>query len=70
MNMTNYISSVCIIFTPKKFGLELKSVVLTLDYHAGYTFPYSVSYILKNPIVKSYLNDYFISSLNFKYSSL
>jgi hypothetical protein len=68
--MANYISSVCITFAPKKFELDLKSVVLTLDYRAGYTLPYSVSYILKNPIVKSYLNDYFISNLNFKYSLL
>lgn len=68
--MANYVSSVCVIFTPKKFEFGFKSVVLTLDYHAGYTLPYSISYILKNPIVKSYLNDYFISSLNFKYSLL
>lgn len=68
--MSNYISSVCIVFTPKKSELGFKSVVLTLDYCAGYNFSCSVSYILKNPIVKSYLKDYFISSLNFKYSLL
>lgn len=68
--MANYVSSVCIIFAPKKPELDLKSVVLTLDYCSGYNFPYSISYVLKNPIVKSYLRDYFISSLNFKYSLL
>jgi hypothetical protein len=70
VSMASYISSVCIIFTPKKTGLDLKSVVLALDSCVGCTIPHSVSYILKNPIVKSYLNDYFISSLNFKYSLL
>lgn len=68
--MANYISSICIIFAPKESKLNFKSVVLTLDHCAGYNLPYSVSYILKNPIVKSYLKDYFISSLNFKYSLL
>lgn len=68
--MTKYISSVCIIFTPKKSGLELKSVVLTLDLYAGYTIPYAISFVLKNPIVKSYLNDYSITNLTFKYSLL
>lgn len=68
--MANYISSVCIIFAPKKTGLDFKSVVLALDSCVGCTIPHSVSYILKNPIVKSYLNGYFIYSLNFKYSLL
>lgn len=68
--MSKYISSICIVLAPKKPELGFKSVDLVLDYCAGYTLPYSVSYVLKNPIVKSYLKDYFITSLNFKYSLL
>lgn len=68
--MASYVSSVCIVFSPKNPKLSFKSVDLTLDHYAGYTFPYSVSYVLKNPIVKSYLKDHFITSLNFKYALL
>lgn len=67
--MAAYFSSVCVVFAPKH-GLDLKSVVITLDSSVGCTLLHSVSYILKNPIVKFYLRDYFITSLNFKYSSL
>ena len=70
VDMSSYISSVCVVFSPKKSGLDLKSVVLGLDPYSGCTVSHSVSYILKNPIVKSYLNDYVISDLKFKYSLL
>lgn len=68
--MARYVFSVCVVLAPKKPGLGLKSVVLSLDSGVGCTIPHSVSYVLKNPIVKSYLNDYSISGLNFGYSLL
>lgn len=68
--MPGYVFSVCVVFAPKKPGLGLKSVVLSLDAGAGCTVPHSVSYVLKNPLVKSYLNNYIITGLDFKYSFL
>lgn len=68
--MSGFVFSVCVVLSPKKPGLGYKSVVLSLDSGAGCTIPHSVSYVLKNPLVKSYLNDYFVSGLNFKYSLL
>lgn len=68
--MSGYVFSVCVVLAPKKPGLGFKSVVLSLDSGVGCTVPHSVSYVLKNPIVKSYLNDYSITGLNFKYSLL
>ena len=68
--MANYISSVCVVLAPKDPELSFKSVDLTLDSCVGYALPCAVSYILKNPIVKFYLKDYFITSLNFKYTRL
>ena len=68
--MAGYVSSVCVVLSPKKSGLGLKSVVLSLDSSVGCTVPHSVSYVLKNPIIKPYLNDYYITGLNFNYSLL
>lgn len=68
--MAGYVFSVCVVLTSKKPGFGLKSVVLPLDSSVGCTVPHSVSYVLKNPLVKSYLNDYYITGLNFNYSLL
>lgn len=68
--MPGFISSVCVVFSSKKTEIGFKSVVLALDPSVGCTASHAVSFVLKNPLVKSYLNDYVISNLNFKYSSL
>lgn len=68
--MSGFVFSVCVLLTSKKPGVGFKSVVLSLDPGVGCTVPHSVSYALKNPLVKSYLNDYYITGLNFNYSSL
>lgn len=68
--MSRFVFSVCVVLTSKRSGFGLKSVVLPLDSSVGCTIPHSVSYVLKNPIVKSYLKDYYITGLNFNYSSL
>lgn len=68
--MSGFVSSVCVVLAPKKPEIGFKSVVLSLDHSVGCTVPHSVSYVLKNPLVKAYLNDYYISGLNFNYSSI
>lgn len=68
--MSKYISSVVITLCPKDSSLELKSVVLCLDYNSGCTLLHAVNFIVNNPLVKAYFSKYFISNLNFKYSTL
>lgn len=68
--MSRFVFSVCVVLAPKKTGACFKSVVLSLDPSVGCTVPHSVSYALKNPLVKSYLNDYYVVGLNFNYSLL
>lgn len=68
--MSRFISSVCVVLASEKPGVAFKSVVLTLDHTVGCTVPHAVSFVLKNPLVKAHLSDYYIASLNFNYSSL
>lgn len=68
--MPTFISSVCVVLASKKTEIGFKSMVLALDSNVGCTVPHAVSFVLKSPLVKAYLNDYVITSLNFKYSSL
>ena len=68
--MPRFISSVCVVLASKKPEIGFKSEVLALDPSVGCTVPHAVSFVLKNPLVKAYLNNYVIVSLNFKYSSL
>lgn len=68
--MPGFVCSVSVLLASKKPGVCFKSVVLALDPSVGCTVPHSVSFVLKNPLVKTYLNDYYIAGLNFNYSSL
>lgn len=68
--MSRFVFSVSVLLASKKPGVGFKSVVLSLDSGVGCTVPHSVSYVLKSPLVKPYLNDYYIAGLNFNYSSL
>ena len=63
-----YIKSVAITFSSQD---DLRTTCISLDYVVGCTLLHPVSFLYKNPIVKSYLKDkYYITSLNFKYSEL
>lgn len=68
--MSNFISSVVVSFYPKDSSLGLKSLVIGLDHNSGCTLSHAIHFIVKNPLVKSELSKYFISNLNFKYSTL
>lgn len=68
--MSMYISSICVVLFPKESSLGIKSITLDLDCTSGCTISHAVSYVLKNPIVKSVLSKYLIVGLNFKYSEL
>lgn len=69
--MSKYISSVGIIFCPRDSSLGLKSFVISLDYNSGCTVPHTMSFVWKNPMVKSYLSlGYDILNITFKYSTI
>lgn len=69
--MSKYISSVGITLCPRDSSLELKSFVLCLDYNSGCTFPHAMSFVWKNPMVKSCLSlGYDIFNITFKYSKI
>lgn len=68
--MSEFISSVAVTFCPKDSSLGLKSLVIGLDHNSGCTLPHAIHFIIKNPLVKSNLSNYFISNLTFKYSTL
>lgn len=66
--MSRFISSVAVTFSS---DADLIVSSLRLDYITGCTLSHSMSYILKSPIVKSYLNrKYTILNVTFKYSEL
>lgn len=66
--MAIYISSVIVSLCPKDPSLDLKSLVICLDYKSGCTLSHASNFIANSPLVKTHLSKYFISSLNFKYS--
>ena len=68
--MSKYISSVGITLCPKNSSLGLKSFVICLDHNSGCTLSHAINFVVNNPLVKSDLSKYFISNLNFKYSTL
>lgn len=69
--MSKYISSVSITLCPSDSSLELKSFVVCLDYNSGCTIPHAMSFVWKNPMVKSYLSlKYDILNITFKYSKI
>lgn len=68
--MSKFISSVSITFCPKDSSLDLKSLVIGLDHNSGCTLSHAINSVVKNPLVKSNLSNYFISNLTFKYSTL
>lgn len=68
--MSKFVSSVVITFYPKDSSLGLKSLVIGLDHNSGCTLSQAIHFVVKNPLVKSNLSNYFISNLNFKYSTL
>lgn len=69
--MSRYISSVVVVLAPKASTSEhLSTVSLTLDHRSGCTLFHAVEYVSKSPLVKAYLNRYFIINLTFQYSEL
>lgn len=68
--MSKFISSISITFYPKDSFLGLKSLDICLDHNSGCTLSHAINFVVKNPLVKSNLSNYFISNLNFKYSTL
>lgn len=69
--MSKYISSVAITFCPRDSSLGLKSFVICLDYNSGCTFSHAMSFVWKNPMVKSYLSlGYDILNITFEYSKI
>ena len=66
--MSKFISSVAVTFSSDA-GLDVTS--LLLDPVVGCTIPHAVSFVLKNPMVKSYLSrGYVILNITFKYSKI
>nr|DAV94427.1 MAG TPA: hypothetical protein [Microviridae sp.] len=66
--MSKFISSAAVTFSS---DADLIVSSLLLDHITGCTLSHAVSYILKSPIVKSYLNrKYTILNITFKYSEL
>lgn len=70
MNTFKFISSICVILSPKDSSSGFVSVVLNLDHISGCTIPQAINYALKNPNVKCYFSKYVISSFSFKYFGL
>lgn len=70
--MSQYISSVLVVLSPKKEDSSdpLVSKVLQLDVVTGSTTPHVVHFVNKSPLIKPYLSKYNIISLTFKYSTL
>ena len=68
--MSKFISSVSITFYPKDSSLGLKTLDICLDHNSGCTLSHAINFVVKNPLVKSNLSNYFISNLTFKYSTL
>ena len=68
--MSKYISSVSVTLSPRDSSLGLKSVVVCLDYRSGCTLSHAVNFVINSPFVKADFPKYFVSSLNFKYSTL
>ena len=66
--MSKFISSVAIVFSS---DADLIVSSISLDHNSGCTTLQALAYILKNPIVKSYLaRRYVILNITFKYSEL
>lgn len=69
--MSKYISSVSITLCPRDSSLGLESFVICLDYNSGCTILHAMSFVWKNPMVKSYLSRrYDILNITFKYSKI
>lgn len=68
--MARYISSVCVVLSPKDSSTDLVSVVLGLDPVSGSTIPQAVHFVTKSPLIKGILSKYVISNLVFNYSNL
>lgn len=68
--MVSYISSVCVVLSPKDSSTGLISVVLGLDPVSGSTILQAVHFVTKSPLVKRALSKYVISNLIFTYSKL
>lgn len=70
--MARYISSVVVTFAPKDdhSSASYVTTVLLLDFVVGATVLHAVEFVRKNPLVKSYLNNYIIINLTFQYSKL
>lgn len=70
--MSQYISSVLVVLSPKKelSSEPLVSKVINLCVFAGSTIPQAVHFVNKSPLVKPYLFKYNITSLTFRYSEL
>lgn len=65
-----YISSIAITFSSENENCLLTTSI-SLDYVVGCTIPHAMEFVLKNPMVKSYLRrGYCIIGLNLKYSDL
>lgn len=70
--MSQYVSSVLVVLSPKKeySSNPLVSKVLQLDVATGSTISHVVLFVNKSPLVKPYLSKYNIVSFTFKYSTL
>lgn len=68
--MAGYISSVCVILSPKDSSAGLRSIVLGLNPVSGSTILQAVHFVTKSPLIKRLLSKYVISSLTFNYSNL
>lgn len=66
--MSKFISSVAVTFSS---DTDLFVVSLLLDPFVGCTIPHAMSFVCKNPTVKSYLSRrYDILNITFKYSTI
>lgn len=68
LSMSKFISSVAVTFSS---GTDLFVTSLLLDSVVGCTIPHAMSFVLKNPTVRSYLSRrYDILNITFKYSKI
>lgn len=66
--MSKFVSSVAVTFSS---DADLVVTSLLLDPVVGCTIPHTMSFVLKNPMVKSYLSrGYVILNITFKYSRI
>ena len=66
--MSKFVSSVVVTFSS---DADLVATSLVLDPVVGCTIPHAMSFVLKNPTVKSYLSRrYDIFNITFKYSKI